>query len=413
MAEINAKNIGLRGVTVADSKVSMVDGVNGRLIYRGYKITDLAQEASFEEVVYLLLMGRLPTADELKATVDFMRQNRPLPPEVVGMLELRDKKADTMDVLQSAIAALSDADPDLNGTERKDRVQSALRLIARTASVLATWYHIRQGEPAPTIDTEGSHAEAFLKALWKKQPSEQEAKLVDVLLVLHAEHTFNASTFAVREVASTRARLYPSVAAGVGALSGPLHGGANSRVMQMLREIGQLENVEPWIRKRIEANQRVMGLGHAVYKTEDPRAQILRKVAESTLKGTRDQRWFDLALRVDEVSRRLLQEIKGIALYPNVDFYSGGVLNALGLPDELFPAFFAVSRVSGWCAHYIEEELAEAQPKAALYRPRANYTGRSCGPQGCQFIPIEDRGAGCPCGDPLNSCEEELAAKAI
>jgi citrate synthase len=183
--------------------------------------------------------------------------------------------------------------------------------------------------------------------------------------------------------------------------------------MHMLKDIGDADKVEEWVRSRIESNQRVMGLGHAVYKTEDPRARILRNVAEEALQGTRDQQWFDLSLKVDEVARRLLKEMKTLELYPNVDFYSGGVLSALGLPDAFFPAFFAVSRVSGWCAHYIEEEFAEAQPKATIYRPRANYTGRLCGPQGCQFIPLEQRGAGCMCGNPLNTCEEELAVKEL
>lgn len=413
MSENDVKNIGLRGVTVADSKVSKVDGINGRLIYRGYKIQDLAQEATFEEIVYLLLIGRLPTAEELSETKAIMARERSLPTEIINMLKARDKNADPMDVLQSAVAALSDSDPDLQSSERAGRVTSAFRLISRTAFVIAAWYHIRKGEEPAEIDTSLSHAGAFLKALWKNDPSEQETKLMDVLLVLHAEHTFNASTFAVREVASTRAHIYASVAAGVGALSGPLHGGANRKVMHMLEEIGDESNVEEWIRNRIESNQRVMGLGHAVYKTEDPRAQILRRVAEDTLKGTRDQKWFDLSLKVDETARRLLKEIKGLELYPNVDFFSGGVLHAIGFDESFFPALFAVSRVSGWCAHYIEEEFAEAQPKATIYRPRANYTGRLCGEQGCQFIPLEQRGAGCLCGDPLNTCEEELAAKEL
>ncbi len=409
MNKDDTKNIGLRGVTVADSKISKVDGANGRLIYRGYNIGDLASNTTFEEVVYLLLIGRLPTEDALKSVTATMQKSRALPEEVLAMLRARSKAADPMDVLQSAVAALTDADPDVKSDDRAKRVESALRLISRTATVVAAWYNLSRGEEPFGTTEDGSHAFGFLQGLWKSAPSGAEAHLMDILLVLHAEHTFNASTFAVREVASTRAHIYASVAAGVGALSGALHGGANARVMQMLREIGDESKVESWVRSRIETNQRVMGLGHAVYKTEDPRANVLKEVAQKTLTGTRDQKWFDLALNVDETARRLLIELKGLELYPNVDFYSGGVLSALGLPDSFFPAFFAVSRVSGWCAHFIEEEFAEAQPKPALYRPRANYTGRSCGPQGCQFVPMEQRGAGCPCGDPLNSCEEEIA----
>jgi citrate synthase len=230
---------------------------------------------------------------------------------------------------------------------------------------------------------------------------------MDVLLVLHAEHTFNASTFAVREVASTKASLYMSVASGVGALSGPLHGGANARVMEMLMKIGDASAVEPWVRGRIESGQRVMGFGHAVYRTEDPRAGVLREVAQRTLAGRPEQKWFALALEVDRVTRALLREIKGLTLYPNVDFYSGGILSALGLANESFPAFFAVSRVSGWCAHFVEEEFSEAQPKSVIYRPEANYVGRYCGPSGCSFVPLEQRGLGCPCGKDVEGCTEE------
>jgi citrate synthase len=409
MSAAEAKNIGLRGVTVADSRVSLVDGENGKLIYRGYSIEDLAANANFAEVVYLLLHGKLPNRRELESTEEALAEARQLPEEVLAMLRVRRRDADPMSVLQSAVAALRDDDPDRDGTDRQARARSALRLIARTATVVSAWLHLSEGRDPPNPGSEGSHAEGFLRGLWGREPNEAEIRLMDTLLVIHAEHTFNASTFAVREVASTRADIYASVAAGVGALSGALHGGANARVMQMLRTIGEPGAVEPWVRTRIEAGERVMGIGHAVYKTKDPRANVLQEVAKTALADKPEEAWFQLALKVEETATRLLKELKGLELYPNVDFYSGGVLHALGLPDSFFPAFFAVSRVAGWCAHYIEEEFAEAQPKPALYRPRANYVGRFCGTQGCKYVPLEQRGAGCPCGKELKGCDEELS----
>jgi citrate synthase len=403
---VDIRNIGLRGVIVADTRISLVDGVRGRLLYRGYPIRDLAARASYEEVVYLLLMGRLPTAEELEVTCALLAEARPLPEPVRECLRSRNPQAHTMDVLQGTVAALTDHDPDLGRAERPAMVRSALRLIARMASVMAAWAHIRRGSSPPEVAEQPSHAAAFLAALWGRPPTADEARLMDTLLVLHAEHTFNASTFSAREVASTRAHMYAAVGAAVGALGGALHGGANARVMEMLLEIGTLERVEPWVRRRLASGQRVMGLGHAVYRTEDPRATILREVAQATLAGRPEETWLNLARKVERVSRRLLKETKGLDLYPNVDFYSGPILYALGLPTEMFPAFFAASRVAGWCAHVIEEQLAEAQPRAALYRPASHYAGRYCGPQGCRFIPLEDRGAGCPCGHDFRGCTE-------
>ncbi len=405
---VEIKNTGLRGVTVADTRISLVDGESGRLLYRGYQIRELAERSSYEEIIHLLLMGKLPTLDELEVVEGQLAAARALPPEVTAYLKARTAAARTMDVLQGAVAVLADHDPDVEQRGRPAIVRASLRLIARTAAVAAAWHRLRSGSE-PVVGSESpavSHAAAFLEMLWGRPATDQEERLMDVLLILHAEHTFNASTFAAREVASTRAHLYAAVSAAVGALSGRLHGGANARVMQMLLEIAAPENVEPWIRARIAAGQRVMGLGHAVYRTDDPRAGILREIAERTLAGRPEERWLDLARRVEEVGRRLLKEEKGLELYPNVDFYSGPILYALGLPAEMFPAFFAVSRVAGWCAHVIEEQFAEAQPKATIYRPESTYVGRDCGPQGCIYVPLEARGAGCPCGEQFEGCEE-------
>jgi citrate synthase len=404
------KNTGLRGVTVADTKISLVDGDRGRLVYRGFAIETLAEHASYEETAFLLLMGRLPTKPELAATEAAMREVRGLPASAEAYLRSRPSTARPMDVLQGAISALADDDPDLETQDRERLVRSALRIISRTGTAANAWLHLRTGREPTAAPTSGNTAAAFLHGLRDRAPTPDEARLMDTLLVLHAEHAFNASTFAAREVASTRAHIYAAVSSAVGALSGDLHGGANARVMKMLLEIGDETKVAGWVDARLAAGQRVMGLGHAVYKTTDPRAAILRQLAERVLAGRPEERWLRLALEVERVARQRLRETKSLDLYPNVDFYSSPVLYALGIPIDMFPVFFAVSRTAGWCAHVIEEQLAEAQPKPALYRPESNYTGRDCGPQGCRFTPLDNRGVGCPAGHEFKGCSEAEAA---
>ena len=406
----DTKNIGLRGVTVADTRVSDVDGDKGRLVYRGFRIEELAKTATYEEIVYLLLVGKPPDQQKLEETARAMAEARRLPAEVLGYLRSRLSTARPMDVLQGGIAVLADHDPDATSEDRDGVLRASLRLIARTASLAAAWQQLRKGvEPAPA-NTQTSFAAAFLEGLWQRVPTEDETRLMDLLLVLHAEHSLNASTFAAREVASTQAHLYAAVSAAVGALSGALHGGANARVMEMFLQIGALENVEPWVQSRIQAGQRVMGFGHAVYKTVDPRAGILRTVAEKVLGGKPEEKWFKMALEVERITTQKLKDLKKLELYPNVDFFSSPVLYAIGLPIDMFPVFFAVSRTAGWCAHVIEEKFAEAQPKPALYRPDAYYVGRYCGEQGCRWVPVEQRGAGCPCGKDFDGCTEVACA---
>lgn len=393
ISDETTKNIGLRGITIADTRVSMVDGNEGTLQYRGYSIQDLAKQATFEEIIFLLLTGDAPNGKELQEIGEALAACRDLPEPLEQMLRCRPKTANPMDVMQSAVAALADMDPGLGSQDRQTVYLSCLKLIARFATTAAAWQRLRQGKEPVKPDFDLGHAAAFLQGLWDRRPTTEEARLMDLLLVLHADHTFNASTFAVREVASTQAHLYAAVSAGVGALSGPLHGGANAQVMRMLLEISTIDAVEPWITQRLAAGQKIMGLGHAVYKTEDPRAGILRQVAERVLAGTDQEKWFQLSLKVEEIGRKQLREKKGKELYPNVDFYSSPVLFGLGLPIDMLPVFFGVSRVSGWCAHYLEECFAEAQPKPALYRPKAHYTGRLCGPEGCRWTPLGDREA--------------------
>ncbi len=387
----SVKNIGLRGVIVADSHISMVDGEAGELAYRGFSIRDLAQEATYEEIVYLLLVGSPPTRKQLTETKAKLAEYRALPDEIRSMLECRNKEADPMDVMQAAVATLADIDPDLNSDDREVVYNSCLKLISRFATITAAWHRVRNNREPVVLEIDQSHAASFFQGIHDKKPTAEETDLIDLMLVLHADHTFNASTFTVREVASTQAHLYASISAGVGALSGALHGGANANVMRMLLEIGNTDNVEPWIKSQIDNGKKIMGLGHAVYKTEDPRAGILKEVAEKALKGKDEEKWFDLCLKVEKTGREHLRKKRNLDLYPNVDFYSSPILYGQGLAIDMFPVIFAVSRMAGWCAHYLEERFAEAQPKPALYRPKANYTGVLCEGTTCEWPGIDDR----------------------
>jgi len=389
--KVNVKNIGLRGVTVADTAISLVDGVNGVLVYRGYRIEDLAAHASFMETAFLLLNGHLPDRAELKEFEGRVREARDLPGHIVQSLKTLPPQANPMDVLQAAVPLLAMADPDLGDGSREAQVRMAARLIARIPAVTAAWHRIRQGlEPLPPKE-ELPHAANFLWQLFGREPDRETARELDICLVLHADHTFNASTFACREVVSTRAHLYAGVSAGVGALSGSLHGGANAAVMGMLLELEGETDVPGWVRSQLDKGERIMGVGHAVYKTLDPRAVVLREMSRKLGERTGQPRWFDLSVQIEETVLEELEKRGKTELKPNVDFYSASVYYAMGIPRDLMTPIFAVSRVSGWTAHAIEEKFAEAQEKPALYRPQADYVGNYCGLMGCVYQPLEER----------------------
>jgi citrate synthase len=294
-----------------------------------------------------------------------------------------------MDVLQGVVPFLADHDPDLELTDKPATQCQSERLTAQLPTVVAAWQRIRRGQPVLEPRADLDHAANFLYLLTGEEPSAKAAHVFDVCLILHADHTFNASTFAAREVASTRAHLYASVAAAVGALSGELHGGANTRVMEMLQQIDGVDAAAAFVRARLDAGERVMGMGHAVYKTVDPRAVILKALAQDL--DTPDTSWVEIAERVRETTQAEFRTRKGQEIYPNVDFYSAAVYYQLGIPPDLFTPVFAIGRVAGWCAHVIEEKFAEAQEKPALYRPKAEYIGDYCGPQGCAFVPLKER----------------------
>lgn len=382
---------GLRGVKVARTRISHVDGTAGKLIYRGYVISDLAEKTTFEEIVHLLLYESLPDPGRL---ADFKKQlaaERDIAPAIIGAMRALSLATHPMEVLQAMVPLLAVDDAGAASLDRDVSVQSAVKLVAKLPTVMAAWNRIRNNEDPVAPDPALSHAANFLYMMTGRQPDEAAARFFDVCLVLHAEHSFNASTFSARQVASTRAHIYAAVSAAVGSLSGELHGGANTRVMQMLMKIGSLDAVDAYIKDALENGGRIMGLGHAVYKTGDPRVKVLQPMSRRLSQMSGDTLWYDLSVALEEKGKAAFKEKTGQDIFPNVDFYSATVYHYLGIPTDLFTPMFAISRVSGWCAHVIEEQFGGAGSKPALYRPSAEYTGEYCGPDECAFVPLDKR----------------------
>lgn len=384
-------NTGLRGVTVASTKISHVDGAAGKLIYRGYLVKDLAESASFEEVAHLLLHEHLPNAEELAGFRALLARERALPPAVVRALQALPAAAAPMDVLQAAIPMLAAFDPELGDRTREAALRRAARLIAKFPGVVAAWHRLRRGEPPLEPLPELNQAANFLYLMGGTPPDAEAAGFVDTALVLHAEHSFNASTFSARQVASTRAHMYAAVSAAVGSLSGELHGGANVRVMEMLQRIGRPEGVEAYVEAELEAGRLIFGLGHAVYQTDDPRAFILAPMSKKMGERIGEPHWYEISRRLEAAGKAAFKKRKGLDIYVNVDFYSASLYHALGIPMDLFTPVFAIARVAGWTAHVIEEQYADAAPKPALYRPKSSYIGEYCGPDECRFVPLDQR----------------------
>jgi citrate synthase len=388
---VDVKNIGLRGVKVADTRISDVDGEKGNLIYRGFNICDFVVYSTFEEVSYLLLNDHLPDREALKSFQSELVLEREIPEAIYGFMKMIPRATHPMDVLQAAVPILAGYDPQLHDESRETNLKKATRLIAKIPNIVAAWDRIRKGKEPVRPHSTLTHAGNFLYMLSGSLPTSETARDFDICLILHAEHSFNASTFAGREVASTHAHLYASIAAAMGALSGELHGGANSQVMEMLLEIKEVDRVKSWVSERLQKGGKIMGMGHAVYHTEDPRATILRGICQRLADRTGDRKWFELTKAIEAATKEEFRKLKGKEIYPNVDFYSASVYYMMGIPRDLFTPVFAISRISGWAAHIIEEKFAEAQPKPELYRPDADYIGNYCGPQACPYIPIEKR----------------------
>ena len=384
-------NTGLRGVTIASTRISDVDGKAGRLIYRGFLVKDLADRASFEEVAHLLLYERLPGSQELEQFRSRLSTQRSIPDEIVAALKSRPSDALPMDILQAGVCMLANHDPDIREQNAEASDRMAVRLIAQFPVLLAAWERVRSGKPVVPPRDDLGHAANFLYMMTGEEPDSELAHYMDVALVLHAEHSFNASTFAAREVASTRAHMYASVSAAVGSLSGDLHGGANVRVMQMLQRIGSVDAVESYVNDELDAGRLIFGLGHAVYQTDDPRAHILAPMSEKMCARIGEPQWYSISKELESKGKAIFKERKGIDIYTNVDFYSASLYYAMGIPIDFFTPVFAVSRVSGWTAHVIEEQYAGAAQKPALYRPESDYIGDYCGPDECVFVPLEER----------------------
>jgi citrate synthase len=366
---------GLDGIVVAQTHISHVFGEEGRLVYRGYEIGELAGKATFEEVCHLLWKGALPTRAELDALNATMRAQRALPDGGAG-LRLLSKSVNPMDALRTEVSLAAA----LLGIKGAPTVDQAIALTARFPTIVAAFHRLRSGlEPIAPRDDLG-HAANYLYMLTGEVPPENHVHSLDTYLVLLADHGMNASTFTARVIASTESDLGSAIVGAIGALKGPLHGGAPALVMDMLEAIGTVENIKPWIDNALNTHQKLMGFGHRIYKTTDPRAEILRDMAKhastpeffALAKGTEDY-------AIQELNRRKPDQ----RLYTNVEFYSAAVLNSVGLPRDLYPATFGVSRVAGWTAHVLEQMGGNR-----LIRPQSEYVG----PQGLKFAPVEERG---------------------
>lgn len=385
------RDIGLRGVTVASTKISHVDGAAGKLIYRGYLVKDLAESATFEEVAHLLLYEKLPDEAELQAFRTLLAREREIPAGVVAALKTMPKDAPAMDVLQTGVAMLGQFDPDASDTTREAYSRMAVRLIAKFPTLLAAWDRIRNGKDPIDPDSNLGLAANFLYMLFGEAPDGDLERFFDVCMTLHAEHSFNASTFSARQVASTRAHMYAAIAAAVGSLSGELHGGANVRVMQMLLKIGSVDKVSDYVNGILDAGEKIFGLGHAVYKVDDPRAHILAPMSKTMGERTGQPQWYEISKALEKTGKAAFKERKGLDIFVNVDFYSASLYYAMGIPVDLFTPLFAIARIAGWTAHVIEERFGEAGAKPALYRPKSDYIGDYCGPDECAFVPMQKR----------------------
>ncbi len=367
---------GLRGVVAATSSIGDVNGEQGILIYEGYDIHDLARNSTFEEVVFLLWHGRLPNRSELDELKSSLAECYELPAALLDLMRQYPRDAEPMDTLRTSISALDFYDKTARDTSREASLRTATRLTAQLPAIVAASARLHHGQEPIKPKPELNIATNFLYMLKGEMPSEQDAHIFDVCLILHADHELNASTFTARVVAGTLADMYGAVTAAIAALSGPLHGGANTNVMKMLLEIGEVEKAEEYVKNALAQKQKIMGIGHAVYKTEDPRATHLRQFSKEVGQRTGETKWFEISRKIEEI---MLRE-KG--MYPNVDFYSASTYYMMGIPLELFTPIFAVSRISGWTGHVLEQ-----YENNKLIRPRAEYVGQ----RDLKYVPIDER----------------------
>lgn len=374
MAEVQQKK-GLEDIIAGESAISFIDGREGRLIYRGYDIHDLVQ-GSFEEVAYLLINGNLPNQDQLATFVEQIRAESSLPKEIIAQMMSLPEESNGMEALRGIVSSLSFYDPDKNDNSKEANYRKAIRLIAKTPLIVALLHRLRSGGDIYMPKKELSIAANFLWMLFGTQASAEHIRMMDVALILHADHEFNASTFTARVIAATLSDMYSAVVGAIGALKGPLHGGANEQVMRMLLEVNDEAKAKDWITDALANKKKIMGFGHRVYKTEDPRATHLRKMSEQLGEETGQSKWFRMSRTIEGVV------LEQKSLYPNVDFYSASAYYMMGIPIDLFTPIFAMSRMVGWTAHVIEQ-----QADNRLIRPASDYTGNT----DLAYTPISER----------------------
>jgi citrate synthase len=369
---------GLEGIVATTSSICWIDGDAGVLAYRGIDIHKLAEESNFEETTYLLWNGRLPKAAELDAFHKELAKARVLDPKIIELLRSFPKDVTPMEVLRTAVSALSCYDPDEKDNSHAANLRKSFRLTAQIAMLVAIYDRIRKGKPLVDADPSLSHAGNFLWMLNGEKPSETATRTMDVALILHADHELNASTFAARVIAATLSDIHSAITGAIGALKGPLHGGANEAVMRMLFAIDKNgEDAVEHVKAMLAAKQKISGFGHRVYHTEDPRATHLRRMSEALSKSAKNTKWFDMSRAIEKY---INAEKK---LNANVDFYSASTYTTLGIDIDLFTPIFAVSRISGWAAHVIEQH-----DDNRLIRPRADYIGAE---YPAEYTPIEKR----------------------
>jgi citrate synthase len=370
---------GLADVPVAESAISYIDGKNARLEYRGIAVETLARTSCFEETTYLLLKGDLPRQKELADFDEQLRNHRRIKFRLIDLIKCLPETGHPMYALQAAVAAMGMFYPSRDVTNAQSNWESVIRLIAKMPTVTAAFHRIRYGdEPIPPRD-DLDHAANFYWMLFEKEPSAAVRKVIDACLILHAEHTMNASTFSGRVTGSTLANPYTVISAAIGTLTGPLHGGANEEVLDMLEEIGDIKKVRTWCEDAIANKKKIMGFGHRVYKVKDPRATVLQDLAERVFTDCGKPAQYDMAVEMEKVMAEKLGP-KGI--YPNVDFYSGIVYQALGIPRDLFTPIFAIARVAGWLSHWLEQ-----LHNNRIYRPEQIYVGK----QNTPYVPMAQR----------------------
>jgi citrate synthase len=373
---------GLEGVVFTETHLSAIDGTIGKLSYCGYDIYDLAEKATYEEIAFLLWYQRMPADSELTMLSNWLRENRILPKPVWGIMHVLPDQATPMEALRTVASTLSMFDKSCAHEEvGGSSLCRSVSLTAKLPTIVASFDRLRRNKPPIEPNNKLGHGANFVYMLTGEFPDEVKARAIEVYLILLADHGMNASTFSARVTSSTLGDIYSATVTALGTLKGPLHGGANEAAMKQFVEIGSVENVDAWFTNKMAEKGRIMGMGHRVYKTEDPRSIILRKMAKDVAKTSKHSQWYDIAAKLEEkaLNHSFFKERQ---IYPNVDYYSGPLLYALGIPVDLFTTLFAMSRIAGWTAHMLEQ-----QHNNRLIRPRAKYVG----PENVEFVDMSQR----------------------